>query len=79
MYPGTELRPEGLCKWKNSSDAIGDRTRAMAQPTAPPRAAPPPHSRIIVVVLPSVILGYLPTIMGCCILCTDVIWLELEG
>jgi len=21
----------------------------------------------------------LPTIMGCCILCTDVIWLELEG
>ena len=65
---------------KNSSDAIGNRTRAVLQAVARPRA---PHSRIIVLLLPSAVPGYLPTIMACCILCRDeldtVIWLELEG
>jgi len=65
---------------KNSGDAIGDQTRAVPQPTAPPRT---PHSRIIVLLLSFVIPGYLPTIMACCILCRDVLdtvmWLEFEG
>jgi len=39
----TTVRPEALCQWKNSNDTIGNRTRDLPQPTAPPRAPKGPE------------------------------------
>jgi len=36
--PRAIVQPEGLYQWKKSSYTIGNRTRAVPQPTAPPRA-----------------------------------------